>query len=92
MRELIFNGYAGPIVGVVEVNGSTGQLSAWRCCVLCGWRSTKFITEDVDAAMDASKAMVSEQSEHVRINHSDLMESVVRDTGGKGVAAAMGAC
>jgi len=92
MREIILNGYAGPIVGVVEANGITGELTTWRCCVVCGWRSTRFVVESVDAAMDASKVMVSEQAEHVRKNHPDMMENILRDAGPKGVAAPMGAC
>lgn len=90
VREIVITGYAGPIIGVVEVTAE--QLSAWRSCVLCGWQSRKFVTQDADQAIVAGKSMVSEQSEHLQKKHPDMIENVLRDAGEAAFAPMMGRC
>lgn len=90
-KEIVFHGWAGPVIGVLQVDDLTGDITTWRCCVLCGWLSTKCDTTPEDAAQ-AGKLQISEQSEHVRKHHPEMIPNVIQDTGGKGISAPMGAC
>lgn len=74
-------GNAGPMVAAAMLDTQEG-ITAWRVCVLCGWRSEELaVSEDDPAASSAAAGsrLCALQFEHLEKFHPDFIEQTLKE-------------